>query len=159
MNKMINYTHLATKIRAMLGEMLTDEDFDSLAHMKSVGEIAEYLKKNTYYGSSFHSYENIEIHRGHLEIILYRAMIVDALKISGYLRGNEKYFWRYIYRKQEVEDLKKMFRALQTGRTLKNLNRRTMFISRYSKIDFNVSLEATNAYELVQTLQIGRAHV
>lgn len=133
--------------------MLTDEDFDQLAHMSSVPEIAAYLKKNTYYKSGFGDMDPKDIHRGELEIILYRHMITDALKIAGYLNGWEKKFWRYIYRKQEVEDLKKMLRALQTGRSLKDINRRTLFISRYSKINFNVSLEAKNARELVETLQ------
>ena len=153
MNKIVNYTHLSTKIRVMLGNMLTDEDFENMAHMHSVQEIAAYLKKNTYYKDSFDGFNPKDIHRGDLEIILYRAMITEALKIAGYLRGWEKKFYRYVYRKQEVEDLKKMLRSLQMGRSLKDINRRTLFISRYSKIDFNVSLEATNACELVDTLK------
>lgn len=153
MNKIANYTHLTTKIRGMFGHMLTDDDFEQMAHMSSVSEIATYLKKHTYYRSGFEDVDPSEVHRSQLEIILYRHMITDALKIAGYLRGWEKSFWRYIYRKQEVEDLKKMLRALQTGKSLKDINRRTLFISRYSKIDFNVSLEATNARELVDTLQ------
>lgn len=151
--KMVNYTHLATKIRGMLGDMLTEEDFDNMAHMHSVPEIATYLKDHTCYSKNFDDFDPEKIHRGDLEIILYRAMITDALKIAGYLRGWEKSFYRYVYRKQEVEDLKKMFRTLQTGKSLKSINRRTLFISRYSKIDFRVSLEANNAAELVETLK------
>ena len=153
MRKLINYTHLATKIRAMLGNMLTEEDFDSMAHMNSVQDIAGYLKNHTYYKPHFEALDANEIHRGELEVILYRAMITDALKIAKHLKGWEKSFYRYVYRKQEVEDLKKMLRALQIGKSLKAINRQTLFISRYSKIDFNVSLEATNARELVDTLK------
>lgn len=137
----------------MLGKMLTEEDFEKMTHMHTVPEIAAYLKNHTSYRESFEDIDPEEIHRGDLEIILYRAMIADALKIAGYLHGWEKAFYRYVYRKQEVEDLKKMFRALQTGKGLKEINRKTLFISRYSKIDFNVSLEATNAMELVETLK------
>ncbi len=54
---------------------------------------------------------------------------------------------------QEVEDLKKMLRTLQSGRKLSELNRKGLFISRYSKIDFNETLVAENFYELVDTLK------
>jgi len=151
--KLINYTHLATKIRAMLGNMLSEEDFDNMTHMNTVQEIAEYLKQHTYYKEHFKGLDSDDIHRGSMEIILYRAMITDALKITKHLKGWDKAFYRYVYRKQEVEDLKKMLRALQIGKSLKEINRETLFISRYSKIDFNVSLEAENAKELVETLK------
>lgn len=153
MRKLILYTHLVTKIRGMMGKMLTEEDFNNMAHLNSVFEIAAYLKNNTYYREHFQGLDPDEIHRGELEVILYRALITDALKITKHLKGYDKSFYRYIYRKQEVEDLKKMLRALQVGKSLKDINRRTLFISRYSKIDFNVSLEANNARELVDTLK------
>ncbi len=153
MRKLVVYTHLVAKIRGMLGHMLTVEDFDNMAHLNSVFDIAAYLKNNTYYKNHFEGLDPEQIHRGELEVILYRAMITDALKIAKHLKGWEKSFYRYVYRKQEVEDLKKMLRALQIGKSLKELNRRTLFISRYSKIDFNVSLEANNARELVETLK------
>lgn len=153
MRKLISYTHLVTKIRAMLGQMLSEDDFDNMAHLHTVQEIAEYLRKNTYYKPHFEGLDPDEIHRGELEIILYRAMITDALKIAKHLKGWDKAFYRYIYRKQEVEDLKKMFRALQIGKSLKEINRQALFISRYSKIDFNVSLEAENARQLVDTMK------
>ncbi len=153
MNKLISYTHLYTKMRVMLGKMLTDEDLDNLVKLGTVGDIAEYLKKNTYYSRDFEGVDPATIHRADLELLLYRSLIVDALKIGHYLKGKEKSFFRYVYRMQEVEDLKKMLRTLQSGRKLSELNRRGLFISRYSKIDFNEALAAENFYELLETLK------
>lgn len=153
MLKTFKYSHLTAKIRAMLGKMLTVDDFEHMMHLNSVTDVAGYLKKNTYYHTYFENIDDNEIHRGELEVLLYRALITDALKIAKFLKGNEKTIYRFVYRKQEIEDLKKMLRALETGKELSSLNRKALFVSRYSKIDFNVSLRATNVRELVETLK------
>lgn len=153
MMNMLNYTHLVTKIRVMQGKMLKDEDFTALIDMKSVKEIGLYLKNHTYYQEHFEGLSEDAFHRGDLEVMLYRAMLRDALKIATYLKGNEKDLYRFVYRKQEVEDIKKMMRSLQMGKPLSELNRKTLFISRYSHIDFDVSLAAKDMKALIQSLE------
>lgn len=153
MFNIVNYTHLATKIRAMQGQMLKSEDFDNLLEKTSVKEIAIYLKIHTCYKDSFEGLKEEELHRGDLEVLLYRALLTDALKIAKYLKGVEKEVYRFVYRKQEVEDLKKMMRALQMGKPLDALNRRTLFVSRQSHIDFDISLKATTMRELIESLE------
>lgn len=147
-----SYTHLTTKIRVMQGKMLKNEDYEQLLNMDSVADIGQYLKMHTYYKENFINLGDSITHRGELEVMLYRALIKDALKIAGYLRGKEKAIYRFVYRKQEIEDIKKMLRALQMGKDLNELNKRTMFISRNSHIDFDVSLKASNAKELIESL-------
>lgn len=153
MFNMVNYTHLSTKIRAMQGQMLKNEDFDNLLEKESVKDIAIYLKHHTCYRNSFEGLKEEDLHRGDLEVLLYRALLTDALKIARYLKGTEKEVYRFVYRKQEVEDLKKMMRALQMGKPLTELNRRTLFVSKQSHIDFNVSLKATTMKQLIDSLK------
>lgn len=149
----LKYSHLATKIRGMLGRMLTEEDFTKLQNMKSVEDIGNYIRKNTYYGDSFDIEADEKIHRGELEEILQKGFIRDILKISRYLKGNEKDIYRYIYRKYEIEDIKKMLRMLLTYPSLEKINRETLFISHHSKINFEKTLKSNNAKELVKSLK------
>lgn len=153
MLKLFKYSHLEAKIRVMYGNMLKDEDFDKLITQKSVNDIAAYLKKNTYYRKYFEGLDEASIHRGQLEVMLTRSLVTDALKIAKYLKGNEKTIYRFVYRKLEVEDIKKMLRALQQGKPLSSLDRKTLFVSRLSNIDFNVSLKANNVRELMDSLE------
>lgn len=146
------YNHLSTKIRAMKGKMLKPDDYRQMASKTSVKEVAHYLKNATYYQNDLTSLDENDVHRGHLEILLYRALIRDALKIAGYLQGYEKKIYRYVFRQQEVEDIKKLIRLLHQGESLENMDRRILFISRHSKIDFNKVLGASNDVELVEAL-------
>lgn len=153
MFKIFKYSHLTTKIRAMQGKMLTKEDYEQMILKKSVKDVAIYLKNNTYYAQALEDLNENDVHRGHLEILLYRAVIVDALKIARYLKGHEKTIYRYVYRKQEIEDLKKILRTLQMGKSLDELDRNTLFISKHSVIDFTKSLKAKNIEEFVETVK------
>ncbi|MDA3846970.1 MAG: V-type ATPase subunit [Vallitaleaceae bacterium] len=152
MIKAAKYSHLSTKIRAMIGRMLTDEDYEKMLQLKDVKSVVLYLKNNTYYRVALETLNEQEIHRGHVEVLLYRAEITDALKISRYLSGNEKKIFRFVYRKQEIEDIKKMLRILQRGASLDTLDRKRLFISKNSRIDFNKALSAKTITELVKSI-------
>jgi V/A-type H+-transporting ATPase subunit C len=147
------YIDLSTKIRAMKGKMLKDEDYHNLMMKNSVKEVALYLKDHTYYESALSELDENDVHRGRLEVLLYRAVVRDALKIAKHLSGEEKRIYRYIYRKLEIEDVKKMLRYLHMGKSLDQVDRQTLFISRYSRIDFNKSLLAQNIPELVDSFK------
>lgn len=150
---MFKYGDLSTKIRGMKGKMLSSYDYEQMMLKRNVNEVALYLKNNTYYKDALSNLTNNDVHRGQLEVLLYRAVVTDALKIAKHLTGAEKKIYRYIYRKLETEDVKKMLRTLQMGQKLSELDRSTLFVSRYSKIDFNLSLEATTITALVESLK------
>jgi V/A-type H+-transporting ATPase subunit C len=137
----------------MKGKMLSEDDYKNMMVKGSVSEVASYLKSNTYYGESLKDLNEKNIHRGNLEMLLYRAEISDSLKIARYLKGNDKLIYRYVYRKQEIEDLKKMLRTLQMGKQLEEIDKLTLFISKYSKINFNETLKAKTVGELVQSVK------
>ncbi|WP_273327584.1 V-type ATPase subunit [Vallitalea guaymasensis] len=158
------YSHLSTKIRAMKGKMLTKDDYEQLLLRNSVLEVAIYLKNNTYYNDFLQELNESNVHRGQVEMLLYKSIIREALKIGRYLKGNEKSVFRYIYRRQEIEDLKKMLRTLQMGGDIHQIDRRLFFINKYSVIDFNKlfaakdirtfvnGLKETNFYEILNPL-------
>lgn len=149
----LKYSHLSAKLGAMRGNMLTNDDYEQMMRKISVSEIAAYLKDNTYYRDVFLQIQNPDIHRGFLEMTLYRAQMMDALKIARYLKGSDKLVYRYVYRKMEIEDLKRMMRTLQQGHSLETINYDTFFISKYSKIDFDEALRSKNLGELISSLK------
>ena len=150
---LFKYGDLSTKIRAMKGKMLTHEDYEQMMLKPNVKEVALYLKNNTYYKEALEDLNENDIHRGKLEVMLYRSVVSDALKIAKHLSGIEKRIYRYVYRKLEIEDLKKMLRTLATGKSLETLDRASLFVSHYSRIDFDKSLAAKTVNELIETLE------
>lgn len=153
MINIFKYSHINAKISAMKGRMLKEEDYLAMMSKKNVSEVASYLKNETYYADAFVSVNEKDIHRDYLEVMLIRAEITDALRIAKYLDGEDKKIYRYVYRKQEIEDLKNMLRTLQMGHSLSEIDRKSLFISKYSKINFNESLKARTIIELVNSIR------
>ena len=49
MGNLLKYSGIVTKIRAMEAKLLTPEQFADIANLRSVPDIADYLRKNTAY--------------------------------------------------------------------------------------------------------------
>ena len=112
----------------MKGKMLKSEDYKKMLAKQTVNEVGSFLKNETYYKEAFRELNEKDIHRGYLEVLLYKSELIDSLKIARYLKGYGKDIFRYVYRKQEIEDLKKMIRTLQAGKSLSDLNKENLFI-------------------------------
>ena len=90
-----------TKIKAMYGHRLREEDFEQLMHKSSVPACAAYLKSQTWYGKVLRDVQETQIHRGALEELLGRAVFEQYSRLVHYAgKGNR--FYRYYLIKQEI---------------------------------------------------------
>ncbi len=150
---MYEYNHAGAKIKAMKAGLLQQEDYEHLIRMPSVQEAALYLKSSTCYREALKDLQEDNIHRGHLEILLYRSMAEDADKISHYVSGYEKELFYHIYTDREIEDIKKMLRFLRLGRPLAEMDTETLFRDQRSQVDFEKCLAAKTEAELIEGLK------
>lgn len=152
MNGLFKYADLSTKIQAMKGKMLDEEDYREMMHKTSVKDVALYLKEDTYYADQLDELNENDIHRGNLETLLNRSIVDDAIKIGKHLRGKEKRIFMYIYRKLVIEDFKKILRTLQMGESLDTIDKETLYLNPYEKIDYDRILQSRSITEFIETL-------
>lgn len=79
---------LAAKARAMFGERLGADEYESLMQKKSVGDIAAVLKNNRLYHATLEGINEKAIHRGQLEVLLRMNLYHRLKKLIRY--GSEK---------------------------------------------------------------------
>ena len=65
-----NYNATVAKIMAIYGKRLKPQDYTEMMNRHNVSEVADYLKKNTYYSKLLASIDTNTIHRGLLENLL-----------------------------------------------------------------------------------------
>ena len=70
MGNLLKYSGIVTKIRAMEAKLLTPEQFADIANLRSVPDIADYLRKNTAYAEVLDTLTEDQIHRGNIEKVL-----------------------------------------------------------------------------------------
>lgn len=153
MSGILKYASQSAKIHAMTSRLLTKDDFAQLVNMQNVTDVASYLVSNTVYKDVLGPINLSDVHRGQVEVLLYHSVIDDSIRIEKHLTGNNKRLFRFFYRRHEVEDLKKMLRTLQMGKPLSELDPSTLFIHKFSRINFNESLAATSINGLVESLK------
>lgn len=169
MSNVIRYAAVNTKIRAIEGRFLSDEDYKALLSMSSVQDIIRYLK-GTSYKEAFAGADESSIHRGQLEFILKRYAIDILIRLNNYFQDRYCRFLQVLFMRYEAEDLKVLIRALNTGRSYVNSPESFIYIGRYGELkldklaasrsfaDLTANLKGTPYYEFLAPLALKGAH-
>jgi len=149
----IKYSSISTKIKGMFSKLLTEEDYKNLIEKKSVNEVAEYLKNRTSYSDLLSKVNVSMIHRGQLEKVLINQMINDYQKIFHHIRGKVKGFIKLIYDKYEIENLKVIFRILESGESINLKEDSFTFLKDNEGIRISKLMESKNSKQLITNLK------
>ena len=90
MGNLLKYSGIVTKIRAMEAKLLTPEQFADIANLRSVPDIADYLRKNTAYAEVLDTLTEDQIHRGNIEKVLVQSLYHDYTKDLPFLRAESE---------------------------------------------------------------------
>ncbi|MDR1440598.1 MAG: V-type ATPase subunit [Clostridiales bacterium] len=94
------------KCRAMYSKLLGRADYDALLAMRSVPQIAEYLKKETPYAYVLRRLGENEAHRGQLEQLFKKSLYYDYEKLLLFSTGDYKAGIQAMFESYEIDDLK-----------------------------------------------------
>lgn len=147
------YSALAGKTRAMYGKLLTIENYMELMRQKTVGDVAAYLKLNTYYSDALSGINTAEIHRAQLENILRKSLLKDYRKLFCFSQGNIREFLKVAYLKYEIESFKRLFRILETEGDTTIVEDSLLFLNKYGTLDIAKLSTAVNSQEFIANLE------
>lgn len=153
MDKTARFAAINTKVRALEGKLLSDEDYMNLLSQKTVSGIAGYLKHNTFYSSNLQDIDENAIHRRELENILKNSLISNLENISYYFHDNYKRFYRVLFIRYEIEDLKSILRKIKIHENNSGLRNSYVFLGRYSKVNMDELLSSKDYSEFITKLR------
>ena len=93
---------IPAKARAKYGRRLTSEDYNNLIHCKTVAEVANYLKSNTYYNDVLSQLNEHNIHRGQVELLLKQKLFYDFDELCRYESRSGNGFSSFIVIRYEI---------------------------------------------------------
>lgn len=105
---------ILAKVRALYGKRLTERDYSQLLQKKSVGEVAAYLKKETYYAENLQEVKEELIHREQLENFVQRRTLNTYLRLMKYAWGEPLFLSLYVMQ-NEIQQLITAIRLLNAG--------------------------------------------
>ena len=115
MTKTSMYHVLNTKIAAIHGRMLQNEDYRRMLSMNSIAEIVGYLKNHTDYRHLLQNAKTDSIERFELEKILNEKLVDMIEKFKKYTTGSYRSFLNCFHIRYEIDELKQIATHIQQG--------------------------------------------
>ena len=154
MGNLLKYSGIVTKIRAMEAKLLTPEQFADIANLRSVPDIADYLRKNTAYAEVLDTLTEDQIHRGNIEKVLVQSLYHDYTKIYRFCGQSQREFMKLIMKGYEIELINYCLRiVINHYKKPFDLNYKSAFFDRYSQISIGKLITARTTDELVDNLK------
>jgi V/A-type H+/Na+-transporting ATPase subunit C len=153
MDSTTKYAAINTKVRVLEGRLLKDDDYIKLLSKKSVSEVALYLKENTHYKDILDKINENEMHRGRLENLLKGNHINGLGKIVHYFYGVYKKFYRTLFIKFEIEDMKVILRSIKTDRDNALTKDLFIYLGRVTEINLDTLISSKSFAEFIRNLK------
>lgn len=154
MGNLLEYSGIVTKIRAMKAKLLTQQQFEEIAALGSVPEIADYLKKNTAYADVLEMLDDDQIHRGNIEKVLTQSLYRDYTKIYRFCGQKQRRFMKLLVKSYEIDLINYCLRiVINRYKQPFDLNYKRAFFDRYSQISIEKLITSRTTDELVENLK------
>lgn len=153
MGSLLKFSGIVTKVRAMQSHLLTHENFEEIAGLKSVTEVVTYLKQTHSYGTLFGQVDENTLHRGDVEKLLAQSLYDDYSRLYLFSGLEIRKFLKLYLKRYEVDLINYCARIVFNHyREPLDLNYKKAFFNRYSQISIDRLLTAGTMHELVEAL-------
>ena len=153
MGSVVKFSAINSKVKAMIGKMLSEEQYLKLLKCKDFKSTVKVLKEETNYGELLEGYNLEKIHRGNLEIILDRHYISIYSKFINYFNGEYRKLIKALFIRWEIEDLKVIIRGKYLGRSKDEIENKLIARSSLNTINYDYLLALKNVEEVIDGLK------
>ncbi|MFV0552048.1 MAG: V-type ATPase subunit [Anaerorhabdus sp.] len=106
---------LTAKAKAMFGERIRPEEYQTMLQKKSVAEVAAYLKNETYYRDVLAGINEKAIHRGQLEALLRQGLFMRFSSLMRYVGSSKDGFYRYGIIENEIHEILNCIQSFESN--------------------------------------------
>ncbi|MDR0292630.1 MAG: V-type ATPase subunit [Oscillospiraceae bacterium] len=140
------YGAVTSKIRAMFGNRLRREDYDRIAVMKSVSEVADYLRAHPDWGRALESVDTVALRRDRLETLLRRHSFAHFLRLFAYVERRDRLVMRYPVLTAEMEQIMRVTSLASSGNIGEYTFELPEYFKKFSRIQYNM-LSSVRTYD------------
>jgi len=153
MGSVVKFSAINSKVKAMIGMMISENQYLELLKCKDFKSTVRVLKEETSYSELLKPNKLEEIHRCDLEIIMRRHYISIYSKFINYFNGEYRKLIKALFIKWEIEDLKVIIRGKYLGLLSVEIENRLIAKSHLNTIDYDYLLALKNVEEIIDGLK------
>lgn len=153
MGNLLTYSGIVTKIRAMEANLISYEDYLSIAELESTADFFTFLKNHPGYQDIFESYDEHGLHRGQAEGIIIYSEYLDFQKIYEFANMKQRKSLDFTFFHFEVNIIKACLQKVYNPNRNYGLSIFTDFFNRHSTIDLNALSTSRSMDEFIHNLR------
>ena len=153
MGSVVKFSAVNSKVKALMGKMLSKDQYLELLKCKDFKSTVKVLKEETNYGELLEGYNLESIHRGNLEVILRRHYVSIYEKFINYFNGGYRKLIKALFIRLEIEDLKVIIRGKYLGRTYDQIENKLIARCSLNTINYDYLLALRNVEEVIEGLK------
>lgn len=145
-------THAAAnaKSKVILGRLLKDEEYEALLKLETVEQVLEYLKNDTHYAKVFEQ-ESLQLEE--YEVLIKKYFFNAYEKLYHFYIDAYRNFFKAMFCRYEVENLKLFIRVLSRGESLTYLRDHLIYSELYANLDYDQLEKALSVRELLEMIE------
>ena len=105
MGKLLSYSGISTKIRAMQSKLITEDQIQEMLQFTSTSHAAAWLKRTPEYSKTWASLDENSLHRGQIEKLLKASIFNNFSKIYQFASSEQRKFLDLYSRRYEIQTL------------------------------------------------------
>lgn len=146
------YGAVSGKVRALYGKRLTEADYQTLSKMKTVPEIAAFLKNHPGWARSLEGIGLTNIGRGALESALRRQYLDEYNRIFKFISRDDREIMLMPVHRAELELIMSVLRSLSSNNSL-SISPLPDYYIKLSKLDIGAITASRSAQELLTAVR------
>ena len=112
MGRLLSYSGISTKIRAMQSKLISESEIQEMLQFTSVSHAAAWLKRTPEYARAWADLDENSLHRGQIEKLLKVSIFADFSKIYQFSNPEQRKFLDLYSRRYEIRVLKELMTNL-----------------------------------------------
>jgi len=152
MTDTMRYGAVSAKARAMYGKRLTPEDFHHMSAMKSVPEVALFLRNHPAWGGALETADINTLPRERFEYLLKRHHLMTYLRLFHQVEIKEQILLRFPVLSAENEQIMRFMRLALDGRAEEYIFDLPPFFNRHSRIRYAALSSATTYDDMLKAV-------
>ena len=155
MGKLLSYSGISTKIRAMQSKLITEDQIQEMLQFTSTSHAAAWLKRTPEYSKTWASLDENSLHRGQIEKLLKASIFNDFSKIYQFASSEQRKFLDLYSRRYEIRVLKELMTNLFDHRDTDpvDLSPYREFFRRHSNLDLDALTACKTMDEFINALK------
>ena len=155
MGRLLSYSGISTKIRAMQSKLISESEIQEMLQFTSVSHAAAWLKRTPEYAKAWADLDENSLHRGQIEKLLKASIFKDFSKIYQFANPEQRKFLDLYSRRYEIRVLKEIMTNLFDHKSTDavDVSPYCDFFRRHSKLDLDRLTACTTMDEFINTLK------